>query len=397
MYAHDIGMLDAELGIRLPAQDQIKVHNQAKLQLGEAEVATDSQTPGASSMNEANNAFASAEKMTDAVAASSHENTPEYRTENGDDDTNMEDIVTGVSTQEKEIEVKNALKTWEQAWSMSSKPHSKEAKGAFMVDVKQAQKAKEGYHKVLSERQKRLSRDAAKAEVKEQTVHDEQVKKFKKQTAMAKASYLAAAANDVAAESRVRQNEDIDIARARKKFQKAQKALTISKRQSKDAIQSAAVAVEQVRQHDIAAHHHPSSTAPVEIKVNQTLSADHNDTLPESVAPALVPPTTVVRAFKEVAEKNGLKISVREIQSGGSDANQNGDAAAKSQAAVQDKMTQSKNDAEDNEQAQDKSKEIRAEQSALKAKLAALSVKAAVKSSSQFAKSALNPDEGKAQ
>merc|ERR1712070_334304 len=131
----------------------------------------------------------------------------------------------------------------------------------------------------------------------------------------------------------------------------AQKALTISKRQSKDAIQSAAVAVEQVRQHDIAAHHHPSSTAPVEIKVNQTLSADHNDTLPESVAPALVPPTTVVRAFKEVAEKNGLKISVREIQSGGSDANQNGDDAAKSQAAVQDKMTQSKNDAEDNEQA----------------------------------------------
>jgi len=334
----------------------------------------DDQSPpvAASSMNQANEAFGELEKMTKSVATDPDENKDKFKAENGNDDTNIEDITANVSTDEKEKEVQEALQTWDSAWKLSEKPDGPE-EGSLTQDIKNANVVKEKYQKVMMERKSRMSKQAAASDANLRTIHDAQVKQMNTKVALAKAQFHAAESESIATEAMVRKHAEDDMQDARIQLDKAKADVSKATVDTKQAVQKAAVAVERVRQHNIATHaaHASGDLEPVVIKVNDKLPSPPNETATDSDSPEAPreAPTTVVRAFKEIAVKNGLSISVKEVQSGK-------ESPSAATAAVQEKMQQTAGSEE--EEAQTQNSQIRTEQAALKEKLAAMSVKAAL-------------------
>merc|ERR1719378_1811560 len=110
-------------------------------------------------MNQANAAVSTLQKMTDQIHESAEGQQPEFKTENGADDTNVDEITGNLKTEDKAVEVQDALKEWNTAWKMSSESGADAPKEqSFSQDIKQAHKMKERYHKVLAERRERMSR-----------------------------------------------------------------------------------------------------------------------------------------------------------------------------------------------------------------------------------------------
>jgi hypothetical protein len=343
-----------------------------------------------------------------------HRLKPKFVAKNGQDMTFVDRIIGNEKSAQKEKEIKMAQRVLASAWKLTVKPDPPSR--SFKEEHANAMAAKGQLKTQVAALQKRMNKAAAQKLVQSVAIKNSYVQRKSAKYHAARAVFLAAQSKVDADQAAVASLASRALKRAEKKRKKADNAVHKQKKARKAAVAQAAVAVEEMRQRanvsgrpvlptikprtakEIAAE---ITKAMKKKKKAEKLAAKNKkaakqkkgmtkvEKLARAKNAAMKPPVSVVRAMKELGVKTGMRIEVAHIKSGKASKAQPDKAnAARQTAATVKKMKKMKKkvgqkDAVNFAQAKEK---IGKEQFALKKKMAALSIKSAIKSTKTYKK-----------